>query len=130
MDSSERHVVSTTISTSPCARRSETVAPRYPGTRRSSGRTFLEKWSRYFGNCASVVRAVQRRKMVPDAATAEEVGGSLPTTTFQRRTSHFLTSPFWTYGSLRAKDSTLVLSSTWKTIKARSEGSASAPAKT
>src|SRR5260370_41770604 len=67
--------------------------------------------------------------MFPDEETAEEAVGSLPTTTFQSRTSHFFTSPFWTYGSLRAKDSTLVFSSTWKTIKALA-GSARAPAKT
>src|SRR5260370_1872234 len=101
MESRERQVVSTTISTSSSERRSETLAPRYPGTRRSSGRTLLEKCSRYLGNCASVARADQRRKIVPVARawaeeTADEGGGSLPTTTFQGRSSHFLARPLMT----------------------------------
>src|SRR5216683_535158 len=52
---------------------------------------------------ASEVRADQRRKMVPAArsegavaASVEEAGCSLPTTTFQGRTSHFFARPFTT----------------------------------
>src|ERR1700687_5169803 len=91
MDLRERQVVSTSISTSLSRRRRETAALRYPGMRRSSGKTFLEKCSRYLGNCTRVVRADQRRKMVPDAGAgesedAEKAGFSLPTTTFQGRT--------------------------------------------
>src|SRR5260370_10714388 len=98
MESRELQLVSTTISTSPARWRRETVAPRYPETRRSSGRTFLEKCPRYLGNWASVARALQRRKIVPvvGADDAVAVGCSLPTTTFTGRTSHFLTSPFTT----------------------------------
>src|ERR1700716_421254 len=101
MDSRERQVVLTTISTSLSKRRRETVAPRYPGTRRSSGRTLWEKCSRYLGNCESVVRADQQRKMVPatvceDAEAGDEGESSLPTTTFQGRTSHFFARPLRT----------------------------------
>src|SRR6266481_9775562 len=95
MESRECQVVSTATSTSSSEWRSETLAPRYPGTRRSSGTTFLEKWSRYLGNCASVARADQRRKIAPvgGAKDTVEAGGSLPTTTFQGRISHFLARP-------------------------------------
>src|SRR5260370_29620522 len=101
MDSMERQSVSTTISTSLSRWRRETVAPKYPGTRRSSGRTLLEKCSRYLGHCASVVRADQRRRIVPASGAEEaeelcEAGCLLPTTKFQGRTSHFLTSPLLT----------------------------------
>src|SRR5882762_10449354 len=101
MASMERHVVSTRISISLSRRQRETVAPRKPETRRSSGRTFSSKWSRYLGNCATEARADQRRKMVPDAepegAEAEVVARfSLLTTTFQGRTSHFFARPLRT----------------------------------
>src|SRR6266850_544892 len=92
--------------------------------------TLLEKCSRYFGNCAWVVRADQRRKTAPAARAEDGARFSLPTTTFQGSTSHFLARPLRTYGSLRAKASALLLSSTWKTSKARSTGSASAPPRT
>src|SRR6267154_2227739 len=75
MDSRERQSVSTTISTSLSRWRRETVAPKYPGTRRSSGRTLLEKCSRYLGNCASVVRADQQRKMVPASVSENAEAG-------------------------------------------------------
>ena len=40
-------------------------------TGRNPGRTFFEKWSRYFGNWLSLVRADQCRRMAPASPAAE-----------------------------------------------------------
>src|SRR5580692_8368815 len=113
IDSSERQDVSTMISTSSPACRTKRVAPRKPATLRKSGSTLMEKWARYLGHCSWLVRAVHWRRIIPgaeDEAVEEEAGGSLPTTTFHGRTSHFFARRLSTYGSLRAKASTLLLS--------------------
>src|SRR5882672_12145823 len=99
MDSSERQDVSTRISTSSPVCRTKRVAPRKPATLRKSGSTLMEKWARYLGHCSWLVRAVHWRRIIPgagDAAAEDGAEGSLPTTTFQGRTSHFLASPLRT----------------------------------
>jgi len=63
------------------------------------------------GSCDSLVSAVQRRKIVPGFAADEKACGSLPTTTFQGRTSHFFSEAVGDIGILAGEgfDSTFVI---------------------